>query len=244
MTRIDLSGGLVLVTGGAGSIGSTIALRAVQAGVSVAVCDTNIDTAETIAAEINSKGAVSQSFQLDVTDPAAVQDTMQRAVEELGPLCGLVTAHGLLRTAPLALQSHHDWQRMMAVNVDGTFHAIQSSVPHLQSTGGAIVTLGSVSALIGSADGGGYTTSKGAVLSLSYVAAGELAPKGIRVNNVAPGWLMVGSHTRPLKPAMIQMPSGGRPMRCIPLVAWPLQAMSLTQWCGSYPIRPHLSQVP
>ena len=189
MTRIDLSGGLVLVTGGAGSIGSAIALQAAQAGASVAVCDINIDTAETIAAEINSKGAVSQSFQLDVTDPAAVQDTMQRAVEELGPLCGLVTAHGLLRTAPLALQSHHDWQRMMAVNVDGTFHAIQSSVPHLQSTGGAIVTLGSVSALIGSADGGGYTTSKGAVLSLSYAAAGELAPKGIRVNNVAPGWV-------------------------------------------------------
>ncbi len=151
MTRIDFSGGLVLVTGGAGSIGSTIALQAVQAGASVAVFDTNIDTAEPIAAEINSNGAVSQSFQLDVTDPAAVQDTMQRAVMELGPLCGLVTAHGLLRTAPLALQSHHDWQRMMVVNVDGTFHAIQSSVPHLQLTGGAIVTLGSVSALIGSA---------------------------------------------------------------------------------------------
>ena len=66
---------------------------------------------------------------------------------------------------------------------------MQAAIPHLESTHGSIVTLGSVSAFIGSADGGAYTTSKGAVLSLSYAAAGELAPRGIRVNNVAPGWV-------------------------------------------------------
>ena len=189
MTRIDLNGGLVLVTGGAGSIGSAIARQAAQAGANVAVCDINLSTAENVADEIRSSGRISRGYRLDVTDADAVKEVIQRAVEQLGQLRGLVTAAGLLRTGPLASQSHHDWQQMMAVNVDGTFHAVQAAVPYLQSARGSIVTLGSVSAFIGSADGGGYTTSKGAVLSLSYAAAGELAPRGIRVNNVAPGWV-------------------------------------------------------
>ena len=189
MTRIDLNGGLVLVTGGAGSIGSAIARQAAQAGASVAVCDINLSTAENVADEIRSSGRISRGYRLDVTDADAVKEVIQHAVEQLGQLRGLVTAAGLLRTGPLASQSHHDWQQMMAVNVDGTFHAVQAAVPYMQSARGSIVTLGSVSAFIGSADGGGYTTSKGAVLSLSYAAAGELAPRGIRVNNVAPGWV-------------------------------------------------------
>ena len=189
MTRIDLNGGLVLVTGGAGSIGSAIARQAAQAGASVAVCDINLSTAENVAEEIRASGSICRGYRLDVTDADAVKEVIQRAVEQLGQLRGLVTAAGLLRTGPLASQSRHDWQQMMAVNVDGTFHAVQAAVPYLQSARGSVVTLGSVSAFIGSADGGGYTTSKGAVLSLSYAAAGELAPRGIRVNNVAPGWV-------------------------------------------------------
>ncbi|KZR87667.1 SDR family NAD(P)-dependent oxidoreductase [Synechococcus sp. MIT S9504] len=189
MTRIDLSGGLVVVTGGAGSIGSAVAVQAAQAGASVAVCDTNYEAAERIAEEIRSNGGVSEGFHVDVTDATAVREIMQRSVGELGEMRGLVTAAGLLRTGPLATQTHQDWQQMMAVNVDGTFHAVQAAIPYLKAAGGSIVTMGSVSAFIGSAEGGGYTTSKGAVLSLSYAAAGELAPQGIRVNNVAPGWV-------------------------------------------------------
>tara|TARA_B100001121_G_C18533989_1_gene547453 strand:+ start:55 stop:831 length:777 start_codon:yes stop_codon:yes gene_type:complete len=189
MTTIDLSGGLVLVTGGAGSIGRAIARRAEQAGACIAVCDADIKEADAVAAQSRANGAVAKSFEMDVTDRDMVKEVMDSAVKELGPLRGLVTAAGVLRTGPLSSQSHEDWQRVMAVNVDGTFHAVQAAIPHLESTRGSIVTLGSVSAFIGSADGGAYTTSKGAVLSFSYAAAGELAPRGIRVNNVAPGWV-------------------------------------------------------
>ena len=87
----------MLVTGGAGSIGSAIAVQAAQAGASVAVCDINSDAAERIAAGIRASGAVAMGFRLDVTDPDAVKQLMQRAVEQLGPLRGLVTAAGLLR---------------------------------------------------------------------------------------------------------------------------------------------------
>ena len=115
--------------------------------------------------------------------------TTEQAVEQLGCLRGLVTAAGILHTGPLAEQNSSDWQELMAVNVNGTLHAVQAAIPHLKSSRGAIVTLGSVSAFIGSSDGGTYTTSKGAVLSFTYAAAGELANRGIRVNNVAPGWV-------------------------------------------------------
>ena len=186
---IDLSPGLVLVTGGAGSIGSAIAMAAAQTGATVAICDTNTTAAEAVARRIRSQGFAAQNFNLDVTDQDMVKEVMESAVSQLGPLRGLVTAAGLLRTSPLANQSPDDWRRVMAVNVDGTFHAVQAAIPYLAETQGSIVTLGSVSAFIGSADGGAYTTSKGAVLSFSYAAAGELAPQGIRVNNVAPGWV-------------------------------------------------------
>jgi NAD(P)-dependent dehydrogenase (short-subunit alcohol dehydrogenase family) len=66
---------------------------------------------------------------------------------------------------------------------------VQCGVEHLRATHGAIVTLGSVSAYIGSADGAAYTTTKGAVLSFTYASAGDLAPLGIRVNAVSPGWV-------------------------------------------------------
>ena len=189
MKTIDLSGGLVLVTGGAGDIGRAIAIDAAAAGAAVAVCDSNQDAAEAVAATIRSQGGVALAFPIDVRNRDDVVATTDQAVEQLGCLRGLVTAAGILHTGPLAEQNSSDWQELMAVNVNGTLHAVQAAIPHLTASRGAIVTLGSVSAFIGSSDGGAYTTSKGAVLSFTYAAAGELANRGIRVNNVAPGWV-------------------------------------------------------
>ena len=189
MKTIDLSGGLVLVTGGAGAIGRAIAIDAAAAGAAVAVCDSNQDAAETVAATIRNQGGVAVAFPIDVRNRDDVVATTDQAVEQLGCLRGLVTAAGILHTGPLAEQNSSDWQELMAVNVNGTLHAVQAAIPHLTASRGAIVTLGSVSAFIGSSDGGAYTTSKGAVLSFTYAAAGELANRGIRVNNVAPGWV-------------------------------------------------------
>ena len=189
MKTIDLSGGLVLVTGGAGAIGSAIAIDAAAAGAAVAVCDSNQHGAETVAATIRSQGGVAVAFPIDVRNRTDVVATTDQAVKQLGCLRGVVTAAGILHTGPLAEQNSSDWQEVMAVNVNGTLHAVQAAIPHLTANRGAIVTLGSVSAFIGSSDGGAYTTSKGAVLSFTYAAAGELASRGIRVNNVAPGWV-------------------------------------------------------
>lgn len=186
MKTIDLSRGMVFVTGGGGSIGGAIAKEAANAGAKVAVTDFNLAAAEKVAAEI---GANAKAYQIDVTSKASVEKTMAQAVADLGPMIGLVTAAAVLRTGPVATQTEQGWREIMSVNVDGTFLALQSAVEFLSETKGAVVTLGSVSAFIGSDEGAAYTTTKGAVLSFTYAVAGDLAPRGIRVNAVSPGWV-------------------------------------------------------
>ena len=189
MKSMDLNSGLVMVTGGAGSIGRAIAIESAQAGAVVAVCDIDGSKAEKVAAHIQRSGGTAAGFRIDVRDQDNVSAVASKAIEHFGPLRGLVTAAGILRTGSISDMSREEWSEVMAVNVDGTMNAVKSAIPHLEDNKGSIVTLGSVSAFIGSNDGGAYTTSKGAVLSFTYAAAGELAGRGIRVNNVAPGWV-------------------------------------------------------
>lgn len=180
---------MVFVTGGAGSIGSAIATEAASAGAAVAVADHNLLAAENVAKQISSSGAKAKAYQIDVTNLDSVKDCMAQATNDLGPMIGLVNAAAILRTGGVADQSQQGWREIMSVNVDGTFHAVQSAVPYLSESKGSIVNLGSVSAFIGSADGAAYTTTKGAILSFTYAIAGDLAPRGIRVNAVSPGWV-------------------------------------------------------
>jgi NAD(P)-dependent dehydrogenase (short-subunit alcohol dehydrogenase family) len=189
MKVIDLSRGMVFVTGGGGSIGAAIAIEAAAAGASVAVADVNLSAATQTADHIEKTGTRAMALEVDVTSSESLAVAMAEAVAVLGPMVGLVTGAAILRTGSVATQSEAGWQEIMAVNVEGTFKAVQSAIPYLTETKGAIVTLGSVSAFIGSAEGTAYTTTKGAVLSFTYAIAGDLAPQGIRVNAVSPGWV-------------------------------------------------------
>lgn len=189
MKIIDLSRGMVFITGAGGSIGGAIAKEAAAAGAAVALADSNLSAAEKAASEIVAAGGRAKAFAVDVTESDSIASAMKAASDELGPMIGLVCAAAILRTGPVATQSEAGWREIMAVNVEGTFKAVQTAVPYLENTKGAIVTLGSVSAFIGSDEGAAYTTTKGAVLSFTYASAGDLAPRGIRVNAVSPGWV-------------------------------------------------------
>ena len=183
-----------------------IAIDAAAAGAAVSVCDSNKQAADTVAATIRSQGGVAAAFPIDVRNRDDVIATTDQAVEQLGCLRGVVTAAGILHTGPLAEQNSSHWQELMAVNVNGTLHAVQAAIPHLTASRGAIVTLGSVSAFIGSSDGGAYTTSKGAVLSFTYAAAGELASHGIRVTTCP--WLVDGTTHQALRASPELRPTG------------------------------------
>lgn len=189
MKAIDLSRGMVFVTGGGGSIGGAIATEAASAGAKVAIADANHAAAQRVANDIIAKGGEARAYQVDVTKSDSLRAAMSDAASNLGPMIGLATAAAILRTGSVATQSEDGWREIMAVNVEGTFKAVQAAVEYLSVTKGAVVTLGSVSAFIGSAEGAAYTTTKGAVLSFTFASAGDLAPLGIRVNAVSPGWV-------------------------------------------------------
>lgn len=190
MKTLDLSGEVILVTGGAGSIGSAISRELATAGASVVVADRDPDAASRVALQIVESGGSAESALLDLGSSASVESVVEETVARFGSLTGLVNAAGVLRTGDLPSMSDEEWDLMMNVNVSGTFRATRSVAPHLKAEGrGSIVNLSSVSAFIGSGDGAAYTASKGAVLSFTIGTAGELAPFGIRVNAVCPGWV-------------------------------------------------------
>jgi NAD(P)-dependent dehydrogenase (short-subunit alcohol dehydrogenase family) len=190
MKTISLEGETVLITGGAGSIGAAIARDAARAGAQVIVADLSFEAAERVADEIKEAGGTARAVRMDVRSSASVDEVVSTLSEEGFLVTGLVNAAGILRTGNLAAMTDEAWHEIVDVNVTGTFRTTRAVAPLLQARGrGSIVNISSVSAFIGSSEGAAYTSTKGAVLSFTYGTAGELAPYGIRVNAVCPGWV-------------------------------------------------------
>ncbi len=183
----DFDGKVALVTGAGGAIGSATVRLLVERGASVALLDVAESSAPALAAELGERALF---VATDVSDEAQVKAAVASAATHFGGPTLLVTVAAINRTGPVESLAVEDWDRMMAVNVRGVFLPIKHTVPHMkQSGGGAIVNMCSVSAFIGSPGGAPYHTTKGAVLSLSRSLAQELAPQGIRVNSICPGWV-------------------------------------------------------
>ena len=102
MKQIDLSRGMVFVTGGGGSIGGAICVEAARAGAKVAVADFNLDAAKSTCKEIEAIGGTALALEIDVTNRKNVGEVMSNAVAELGEMIGLVTGAAVLRTGPVA----------------------------------------------------------------------------------------------------------------------------------------------
>lgn len=190
MKAIDLGRDVVLVTGGAGDIGRATCRELASAGAGVIVGDLVADDARQVAAAITDTGGRAVGAGLDVRDADSVEAAIAEGTRALGPLTGLVNVAAVLRTGRVEEMPPAQWREIHDVNVTGTFLAAKAAVPHLRASGGGgIVNVSSVSAFIASDGGSAYSATKGAVLSFTYAIAGELAPYGIRVNAVCPGWV-------------------------------------------------------
>ena len=177
----------VIITGGAGDIGSACARLLASHGSDVLVVDFEGDAAERVAREINERGegrAVATSA--DVAIAADVQRYVERARAH-GPIDGLVHAAGITGpAAPLPEFDEAAFDRVMGVNVRGTFLGLKYALPHVRD-GGAVVNIASVSGIAGYPMVAAYVASKHAVIGLTRTAALEGAPRGIRVNAICPG---------------------------------------------------------
>jgi dihydroanticapsin dehydrogenase len=177
----ELSGARTIVTGAVGGVGSAIVRRLADAGADVVGWDV-------VAGALDGGREV---VAVDVRDERSVAAAVDRSIEILGGVDVLVTSAGALRTAPITEMTLEDWDTVLGVNVTGTFLTVKHLVPHMPA-GSAIVTMGSVTAFIGAETTTGYATSKGAVISMTKALSQELAPRGIRINVVCPGWVDAG----------------------------------------------------
>jgi len=190
MIAIDLTDDVVLVMGGGGSIGSAVARSAGRAGARVAVADFQLEAAQAVAAELTAQGCAAIAVQVDLTDSHSVQQCMDRVVGEWGRLTALVNAAGFWSSAPSEQMTDEMWHAMMDVNLTGVFRACRAAVPALKAAGsGSIVSLSSVAAFAASAESAPYSATKAGVIGYTTGLSGELAPHGIRVNAICPGWV-------------------------------------------------------
>jgi len=182
---------VAVVTGGASGMGLAIAQRlARESGHRVAVLDLDGDAAAEAAKEIASNGATATSAAVDVSERAQVERALDAVRAELGPIEIMVTSAGFDRFESFVDISVDDWNRMLAVNLSGTFHCLQAAVPDmLAANWGRIVTISSSSAQSGAKRMAHYVASKGGVVGLTKALALELAPHGITVNTIPPGFI-------------------------------------------------------
>jgi NAD(P)-dependent dehydrogenase (short-subunit alcohol dehydrogenase family) len=184
---ISLAGRHALVTGGGKGIGAAIARRLAEAGAAVMVADIDKVAAEQVAEEVTAAGGRAIGAELDVTDSAAVETVVARAVAELGGVDILVNNAGIFPIFPVLAMPDEEWDRVLRTNLYGAFYCAREAGRQMAGTGGVIVNVASIQAFRAGAPGlAPYTASKGALVSFTQALAVELGPMGVRVLAVAP----------------------------------------------------------
>jgi 3(or 17)beta-hydroxysteroid dehydrogenase len=184
-----------LVTGAGSGIGRATALALAREGARIIVSDVDeTGGAETVGL-VEAAGGAARFVSHDVTDEPAWEWALAAAADAFGTLGVLVNNAGVLpEPIPLEDTTLASWRRVNAVNLDGVFLGVKHGIRMMRGTGGAIVNLASVYALVGAAHIGGYGASKAGVASLTRSAAVECAALGypIRINAVCPGYIDTG----------------------------------------------------
>jgi 2-hydroxycyclohexanecarboxyl-CoA dehydrogenase len=168
-------------------MGRSICQHLARSGNAVAILDSNGELAEEVSEELQSKGARALACRTDVSDRAEVDHAMQLVRNELGPVGILVTSAGVAKFEPFAQITLESWNRVLAINLTGTFHCVQAALPDMvDAKWGRVVLISSSSAQRGAPRMAHYASSKGGVIALAKTLALEFAPLGITVNNIAP----------------------------------------------------------
>ncbi len=178
------------VTGAAQGIGREVALELARNGSNIVVTDMNLERAEETSKEISSMGVKSMSLRLDVSNPAGVEEAFQRAVKEMGRIDVLVNNAGIVKDALLIRMKEEDWDRVIDVNLKGTFLCTKEAVRIMaKQRFGRIISISSVVAFMGNPGQANYGASKAGIVGITKTVAKEYAGRGITANAIAPGFI-------------------------------------------------------
>ena len=193
-----LEGKRAIVTGGASGIGKAIVQMFVDEGAEVIVADVDLQSAAALCKELNTKA---KPFELNVTSGDNFQSLINFCEKEFKALDILVNNAGIGLAGKLPDTSEDDWQRIIDVNLKGTFLGMKYAIPLIKkSGGGSIVNISSIAALVGLVDRAVYSASKGGIIAMSRAAAIDHINDNIRINCIAPGtvdtpWIERITHT-------------------------------------------------
>jgi NAD(P)-dependent dehydrogenase (short-subunit alcohol dehydrogenase family) len=183
-----LEGKVALITGGASGIGAETARLFAREGASVSIGDMDEQGAIDVARAIDASGGSALAVRLDVTEAEEVEAAVAKTVDQFGHLDILFNCAGIFIEGGALDHTEEDWDKVMDVNVKGTFLACKYAMPvMLEAGGGAIVNVGSIQSFSGDSASLVYTASKAAILTLTRNIALKFAARGIRCNTVCPG---------------------------------------------------------
>ncbi len=184
-----LDGRVALVTGAASGLGKASALLLASEGASVVFADMNAEGTEAAAAEVTRSGGQALPIGVDVTSFADCQAAVAATIERFGRLDVLLTCAGVGDTAPIGELDAETFNRVLSVNVTGTFLSAKAAWDALGVQGGSIIALASVAGVIGAPGFSSYGASKAAVMHLMKILAAEGASRKIRANSICPSWV-------------------------------------------------------
>ncbi|PLZ04296.1 3-oxoacyl-ACP reductase FabG [Burkholderia sp. WAC0059] len=202
----------VLVTGSSRGIGRAIAYRLAADGFAVSVhCRTGLDEAQAVAAGIAAQGGTARVLQFDVRDRAACREALEADVAAHGAYYGIVCSAGVTRDAAFPALTDEDWDVVLETGLDSFYNVVHPlTMPMVRArAGGRIVTIASVSGVVGNRGQVNYSAAKAGLIGATKALAVELATRHITVNCVAPGLVETGMLDEvPLEAALRGVPMG------------------------------------
>lgn len=191
MLTNGFAGKVAIVTGGSRGIGRAVVLELARSGAKVAFTYiSNQESAQEVVNETEKAGQRAVALQLDARDAEAVKKFVNEVLKLLGRIDFLINNAGIIRDKSLMLMADSDWKDVMDTNLNGTFNLTRNVAMHLfKQKSGSVVNVSSTSGLRGAAGQTNYSASKAAIIGFTKAFAKEMAPYGVRVNTVAPGFI-------------------------------------------------------
>lgn len=187
---MDLKGKVAVVTGAGRGIGREIALQLARHGADIAVVDVESELAQETIALVKELDRKACAYGCNVVDSAEVKSTVEAVLKDFSRIDILVNNAGITRDNLLMRMTDDEWDAVLAVNLKGVFNFTRACArPMMKQRSGKIVNIASVVGITGNAGQANYSASKAGVIALTKTTALELAPRGVNVNAVAPGFI-------------------------------------------------------